>query len=305
MKDNATLNRLLELVDEMIDGEPSAEVRIGDSRDGVFYRHDIRTRLALKVALITGRPLLMVGPPGCGKSSLAPYVARNLNLRLLTYTVTETAEASDLLWKIDYLKRLNDSQLGKEVLEINKYIDHGVLWRAFQPNQEEMQPNKPGTLVLIDEIDKADSSFANSLLVAIGSMQFDVPALDNRTIKAADDTIVLVIMTSNEERELPPALTRRCVRLRVNFPTADELVEIASRHWPEWLSHSQNLAKLTSLAQSLAFNGQSNQTRDSPVSTAEFLDLVQVLIKSDIELNSAHWKTIEGLVLLRDTGEDY
>ncbi|WP_261344247.1 MoxR family ATPase [Stieleria varia] len=287
----------------MKDGEPSEGVRIGDSRDGNFYRHDVRTRLALKVAIVTGRPLLMVGPPGCGKSSLAPYVARNLNFRLLTYTVTETAEASDLLWKIDYLKRLNDSQLGKQVGDIGDYIDQGVLWRAFQPKPEDMQPDKQGTLVLIDEIDKADSGFANSLLVAIGSMQFDVPALGSEAIKADSDTIVLVIMTSNEERELPPALTRRCVRLQVSFPTASELIEIASRHWPDWVLQSENREKLTSLADALACDGSLGSTRDSPVSTAEFLDLMQVLVQSDIELDSPNWKTIEGLVLLRESEE--
>src|SRR4051812_30605641 len=115
MQNEAKLEELLQLVDSMKDGVPVDEVRIADSRDGIFYNHDERTRLALKVALITARPLLLVGPPGCGKSSLAPYVARNLRLTRLSYTVTETAEASELLWRIDYLKRLNDAQIKEDL----------------------------------------------------------------------------------------------------------------------------------------------------------------------------------------------
>jgi MoxR-like ATPase len=105
MPNEPKLDELLRLVDSMKDGEPVDEVRIADSRDGTFYRHGEQTRLALKIALITARPLLLVGPPGCGKSSLAPYAARNLRLRPLSYTVTENAEASDLLWRVDYLKQ--------------------------------------------------------------------------------------------------------------------------------------------------------------------------------------------------------
>jgi MoxR-like ATPase len=299
MSADEKLNELLSLVDSMHDAPAIERVRIADSRDGSFYRHDERTRVAVKVALITGRPLLLVGPPGCGKSSLAPYVARNLRLSLLSYTVTESAEASDLLWRIDYLRRLNDAQIrDREIQPLSDYVERGVLWRAFKPPVVPEGPDSPlGTLVLIDEIDKADAGFANSLLVAIGSLQFDVPPLNNMTVEADKDTIVLVVMTSNEERELPPALTRRCVTLSVDFPTADELVEISARRW-SWMKEPGFRAAVESLARSLA---APDRDPSAPrVSTAEFLDLVQVLKKSGISTTDKLWRMVEGLVLLHD-----
>ncbi len=377
MQNDVKLQMVLKLVEEMEDGQPDDRVRVTDSRDGTFYRHDERIRTALKVALITGRPLLLVGPSGCGKSSLAPYVARNLRLHLLTYTVTETAEASDLLWRIDYVQRLNDAQV-HQIKPITEYVEPGVLWRAFTRKDEDelndlvselggpsrhsrdtfdpiesdststpdgqsregqitedlpvtdapiqfsemfdtgldqaiqkpendafgtLRSNKKilGSLVLIDEIDKASASFANSLLVAVGSLQFDVPPLNNLTVKAEKDSIVLVVMTSNEERELPPALTRRCVVLPVRFPKAGELVQITRTRWPMWMADKKFEASVVALAESLT-----DEVDDRPpVSTAEFLDLVQVLKATGAEPESEVWRMVEGLVLLRpEVNED-
>jgi MoxR-like ATPase len=294
MQSKVKLNELLALVDHMQQGVPLDEVRITDSRDGRFYRYDARICLALKVALITGRPLLLIGPPGCGKSSLAPYVARNLNMEQLTYTVTETAEASDLLWRVDYLKRLNDAQV-HEMKPLEHYVEKGLLWRAFQPDAQEDKDERSGTVVLIDEIDKASASFANSLLVAIGSMEFDVPLLQSAKVAANENAIILVIITSNEERELPPALLRRCVTFRVNYATAQELVEITKDRWPMWMEDSKFRDSVEALAKSLT----SDEIHDSKVSTAEFLDLVQVLKMGNVSPGSDAWRAVEGLVLLR------
>lgn len=301
MKNKAKLDELLKRVDKMTDEEPAEEFRVADSREGRFYRHDDRTRIALKVALITGRPLLMVGPPGCGKSSLMPYVARNLNLAKESYTVTEASEASDLLWSVDYIKRLNDATQSKDVgRDLAPYVEHGVLWRAFEPSKNPNFNDALGTIVLIDEIDKADSSFANSLLVAIGSLQFDVPPLKNsQPVKAEDDTVVLVIMTSNEERELPPALTRRCVTLPVEFPTSEELVRIVTDRW-KWMDDPKFKARTIKLADRL---GRGNA--ETPISTAEFLDLVQVLKLGGLEGKDdedVRWQMVEELVLHRNPG---
>lgn len=298
MQNKHRLNELLSLVDKMHDGSPVDRVRIADSRDGMFYLHDQRIRLALKVSLITGRPLLMVGPPGCGKSSLAPYVARNLHMTLLTYTVTETAEASDMLWRMDYLGRLNDAQR-KDMKALEKYVEKGVLWRAFAPEDSVGAADAGnGTLVLIDEIDKANAGFANSLLVALGSFEFDVPPL-SLTVKAKEEAIILVMMTSNEERELPPALLRRCITLELDFATAPELVKITTARWPDWMQDRTFRDAVESLATSL-----SGSEAGGGVSTAEFLDLVQVLKMSGVAPGSEAWRTVEGLVLLRGGESD-
>ena len=300
MENEQVLDELLKRVEEMTDGEPIDSVRLGDSRAGQFYRHDERTRLALKVALITARPLLLVGPPGCGKSSLAPYVARNLGLHYEFYTVTENAEASDLLWQIDYLRRLNDAQLkDKQVEPLEEYVQKGTLWKAFEPAHQPGE--KHGTLVLIDEIDKADASFANSLLVALGSLEFDCPPLE-RPVKAREGEFIVVMMTSNEERELPPALTRRCITHRVKYPKSKHLVEIVERQWPMWIDQPGFRESVGSLADSLA--GEEAAERDSRISTAEFLDLVQVLRKGDVKPHNEEWKTIESLVLLQSNEEE-
>jgi MoxR-like ATPase len=297
MSNEIAVNSLLELVDSMKDRDPIDEVRLGDRRDGAFYSHDARTRLALKVAIVTNRPLLLVGPPGCGKSSLAPYVARNLNMRYLSYTVTENAEASDVLWRVDYLKRLNDAQL-HQIKPMAEYIDKGVLWRAFDDDCAGNQQEVRGTVVLIDEIDKASSSFANSLLVSLGSLEFEVPPLD-QIIKANRESIILVIMTSNGERELPPALTRRCITLQVDYPTISDLVTIATRRW-SWMKDASFCSAVESLANSFAHP----EAASARISTAEFLDLVQVLKIGCIQPFSEDWKTVEGLVLFVDNTSD-
>lgn len=324
MKNKEKLEQLLRLVDGMRNEPKGEEFRGVDKRDGKYYNYDNRTQMALKVALITGRPLLMVGPPGCGKSSLMPFVARNLHLWQETYTVTESAEASDLLWNVNYIRQLNDAmQVGfdpnakkKDLKNISQYIEQGVLWRAFKPKkQDENDPAKKlGTVVLIDEIDKADSSFANSLLVAVGSLQFDVPPLKRSAtldstetspsaneidsiIKADEDTFVLIIMTSNQERELPPALKRRCVTLEVKYPTARELVKIAEATWT-WMSDEGFKAKVTSLAEGLARDPTDED--GTGISTAEFLDLVQVWKLGQIEGSAdekERWELVTKLVL--------
>lgn len=324
MKNKEKLDHLLQLVDEMKNEPEGEEFRGVDKRDGKYYNYDKRTQMALKVALITGRPLLMVGPPGCGKSSLMPFVARNLRLWKETYTVTDSAEASDLLWSVDYIRQLNDAmQLNlepnekkKDLKDISHYIEKGVLWRAFKPQkQDDNDPDKKlGTVVLIDEIDKADSSFANSLLVAVGSLQFDVPPLkkslaissaandswsteSNSIINADEDTFVLIIMTSNQERELPPALKRRCVTLDVKYPTAHELVNIAKSTWT-WMKDDNFRAKVETLAEGLARDAADEN--GVGISTAEFLDLVQVWKLGQIEGQAdekERWDLVTKLVL--------
>jgi MoxR-like ATPase len=275
----------------MHDTDTHLSYRLGDTRDGSVYLVDQRIALALKVSLITGRPLLLTGPPGCGKSSLAPFVARNLGLRYYSYTVTSDADVGDLLWRLDLVKRLNDAQ-AHMAGDTPEYLEKGVLWKAFEPDPG---ASPSGSLVLIDEIDKAESSFTNSLLVATGSLEFEVPPL-GRPVQAPTDLLVVLMLTSNEERELPPALMRRCISLRINYPTADQLVEITRRRWQDWMADDEFCASVTALAEALA--GDERSDSDPRVSTAEFLDLVQVLREGSIPPDSDDWNTIKELVLL-------
>lgn len=273
--------------------EPHQEVvRLGDARDGAVYRTNLEIETALKVALITGRPVLVVGPPGCGKSSLGPYVARNLGFDFLSYTVTEASEPADLLWSVDHVRRLNDAQLSS-LKEDTAYIVPGVLWKAFDPSRHAVDGSDTGTVILIDELDKADANFANSLLVALGSLEFEVRPT-NEVVKVAPGRLILTLFTSNGERSLPPAFLRRCITLQVEYPSAQELVEIASRHWPSWMDDEEFSSAVKALANRL---GRTDREVSRPVSTAEFLDLAQAL--RHFGPTDERWTMVEQLVLLR------
>jgi MoxR-like ATPase len=286
------LRKVLDLVDTMVDEPHDNALRLGDTRDGAVYRTNLEIETALKVALITGRPILIVGPPGCGKSSLGRYVARNLGFEFLSYTVTEASEPADLLWSIDHVRRLNDAQVS-DLKEMSAYMVHGVLWQAFDPSGHSAGASDAGTVILIDELDKADANFANSLLVALGSMEFEVPPV-NKVVKAAADRLILTLFTSNGERTLPPAFLRRCITIQVDYPSTSELVEISSRHWPSWMNDEQFSQAVKKLASRL---GKTDREVSQPVSTAEFLDLVQAL--RYFESTDERWDMVEQLVLLR------
>jgi MoxR-like ATPase len=291
-KPDPRLNEFLDQIDKMVDAPHDEGLRLGDTRDGAVYRTNLAIETALKVALITARPIILVGPPGCGKSSLGRYVARNLGFDFLSYTVTEASEPADLLWSIDHVRRLNDAQASR-LEEDASYVVPGILWRAFEPSRNSGGASGTGTVILVDELDKADANLANSLLVALGSLEFEVPPTRD-VVRAAPDRLILTIFTSNGERTLPPAFLRRCITLQVDYPSASELVEIASRHWPTWMEDEQFSSAVATLAGRLCRNeGELSQ----PVSTAEFLDLVQAL--SYFESTDERWEMVEQLVLLR------
>jgi MoxR-like ATPase len=286
------VSEFLTRINDMRDAPHAEAPRLGDTRDGAVYLPNREIETALKVALITGRPILVSGPPGCGKSSLGRYVARNLDFNFLSYTVTDSSEPTDLLWNIDHVRRLNDAQAQALKNEADAYIVPGILWRAFDPSRNP-HPAKAGTLILIDELDKAEANFANSLLVALGSLEFEVPPID-RVIRVDPDRLIMTIFTSNGERSPPPAFLRRCIALSVDYPTTDELVKIADRHWPTWLKDPEFRRKVEALAARL---GRGDRDLSQPVSTAEFLDLVQALRYFDP--TGDQWELVENLVLLR------
>ena len=176
----------------------------------------------VNAAVALGRPLLIKGEPGTGKTLLATAVAQGLGADLLTWHVKSTTKAQDGLYHYDVVQRLNDSRFGDgDVSEIRKYIKLGVLGRAFRADER--------AVLLIDEVDKADLEFPNDLLHELDAMNFHIPELDE-TVSATHRPIVII--TSNAEKELPDAFLRRCVFHYIAFPKADVMERIVRVHLP-------------------------------------------------------------------------
>ncbi|MEA2489251.1 MAG: hypothetical protein QOH21_1043 [Acidobacteriota bacterium] len=228
---------------------PTAAVgELGDRSDGARYVFNDEITLAVNVALATRRPLLVRGTTGCGKSSLAPSVAAHLKFRYLETVISSRTEAEHLLWHVDHLRRLRDAQ-ANQLAVMDEYVLPGVLWWALDPLSAEAQwkragggaryeqrtgvpPKKANAVVLLDEIDKADPDLPNNLLVPLGSLAFHVAATA-AFIAADEHNAPLVVITSNDERDLPAAFLRRCVELKIEPPDAPALLTIAARHFPD------------------------------------------------------------------------
>lgn len=186
---------------------------------------------AVNLAIYLKRPLLIRGEPGCGKTRLARAVAYELNLPYKSYSVKSTTRAQDLLYSYDAVGRLHDVQMAKlreddrdlaqKVNDPGEYIEWGALGEAFQNDQR--------TVVLIDEIDKADIDFPNDLLSELDEQTFFVREL-NKEIKANEPPIIFI--TSNDEKDLPDAFLRRCVFHYIRFPGRNQLLEIMKAHFP-------------------------------------------------------------------------
>jgi MoxR-like ATPase len=327
------------LVQDMRDGKPvgSPETALAapDRRDGRVYVLNDRLKLAVDVVLATGRPLLLRGDPGSGKSSLAAYVARNLGWRYYEHVVTSRTSANDLLWTFDMVRKLADAQRGdREARELNDhdYVEPGVLWWAFHRDsafrrgapsigQVTRPAVEPGTkmnegrspdhaVVLLDEIDKADPDVPNGLLVPLGSTEFrirETGTLIRQSEPAREagwDTRMgrhLIVITTNEERELPAAFLRRCVVHELKHPDARRLVQIARRHIK---SHREQFTKADhalcwAIAKRLEMARSQARGRTKPPSTAEYLDAVRACRTLNIGLDGPTWKEIERLTLLK------
>ena len=175
------------------------------------------------------RPLLIKGEPGTGKTLLAHEVAKSLGLELIEWHIKSSTKAQQGLYKYDAVSRLRDSQLGDErVKDIRNYIKHGKLWDAFTTKEK--------VVLLIDEVDKADIEFPNDLLQELDRMEFFVYEL-GETVKAVNRPIVVI--TSNNEKELPDAFLRRCFFHYINFPDRETMQQIVDVHHPEIKSDVQ------------------------------------------------------------------
>src|SRR3954463_10038882 len=179
-------------------------------------------KVAVNAAIVLERPLLVKGEPGTGKTVLAEEVAKAVNAPLLTWHIKSTTKAQQGLYEYDAVSRLRDSQLGdSRVSDIKNYIRRGKLWEAFTA------PQRP--VLLIDEIDKADIEFPNDLLLELDRMEFHVYET-NETVKAKLRPIVII--TSNNEKELPDAFLRRCFFHYIRFPDAETMQKIVESPYP-------------------------------------------------------------------------
>jgi MoxR-like ATPase len=237
-------------------------------------------RIAVNAAITLERPLLIKGEPGTGKTVLAEEISKALNMPLITWHIKSTTKAQQGLYEYDAITRLRDSQLGDEkVKDIKNYIKQGKLWESFESDER--------PILLIDEIDKADIEFPNDLLQELDRMEFFVYET-NETIKAVKRPVVII--TSNNEKELPDAFLRRCFFHYISFPDTSTMEKIVDVHYPDIKS------KLVSESLKVFY-----ELRDVPgikkkPSTSELLDWLKLLMNEDIKPEMLREKNANNLI---------
>jgi MoxR-like ATPase len=223
--------------------------------------------MAVNAAIVLARPLLIKGEPGTGKTQLAQEIARSLSKPLYEWHVKSTSKAQQGLYEYDAVSRLRDSQLGDQrVQDIGNYIVKGRLWEAFE---SAVQP-----VLLIDEIDKADIEFPNDLLRELDRMEFYV--YETRELIRATHRPIIII-TSNNEKELPDAFLRRCFFHYIRFPDADTMKAIVDVHFPGLKQ------ELLSEALKTFFDVRDTPGLKKKPSTSELLDWIKLLVAEDID----------------------
>ena len=222
--------------------------------------------VAVNAALALGRPLLVKGEPGTGKTVLAHEVARSLGLPLIEWHIKSTTRAQQGLYEYDAVSRLRDGQLGDpRVSDIANYIVRGKLWEAFDAEHR--------SVVLIDEVDKADIEFPNDLLLELDRMQFHVYET-RQTVVARQRPVVII--TSNNEKELPDAFLRRCFFHYIRFPDRATMERIVAAHYPDLRSD------LAREALTVFFRIRDTQGIKKPPATSELLDWLRLLMVDDM-----------------------
>ena len=223
-------------------------------------------KVAVNAAVTLRRPLLVKGEPGTGKTVLAHEIAKAVDAPLIEWNVKSTTKAHQGLYEYDAVARLRDSQLGEEkVHDVKNYIKKGKLWEAFEA------PELP--VLLIDEIDKADIEFPNDLLQELDRMSFDVYETQQR-IEAKERPIVVI--TSNNEKELPDAFLRRCFFHYISFPDRDTMREIIEVHFPGIQKN------LVTKAMEIFYDIREVPGLKKKPSTSELLDWLKLLLNEDM-----------------------
>ena len=222
--------------------------------------------IAVNASISLEKPLLVKGEPGTGKTELARQIAETLGLEIIEWNIKSTTKAQQGLYEYDAISRLRDSQLNKNISDISKYIKKGKIWNAFE--------SKKKTVLLIDEIDKADIEFPNDLLQELDKMEFYVYEI-NKLVKSNNRPIVII--TSNNEKELPEAFLRRCFFHYIKFPDMDTLKKIVKVHFPDIKKSLLDIALKNFF-----------QIRDVPglkkkPSTSEALDWIKLLLVEDLD----------------------
>ena len=223
-------------------------------------------QMAVNAAVTLQRPLLIKGEPGTGKTLLAEEVAQALGMPLMQWHVKSTTKAQQGLYEYDVVSRLRDSQLGNEkVNDVGNYIKKGKLWQAFDADER--------VVLLIDEIDKADIEFPNDLLVELDKMEFHVYETGQR-VQAKHRPVVII--TSNNEKELPDAFLRRCFFHYINFPDKKTMKAIVDVHYPD-ISQA-----LVAEAMQMFFDVRDIPGLKKKPSTSELIDWLKLLMADEI-----------------------
>ncbi|MEP4248950.1 AAA family ATPase [Tateyamaria sp.] len=222
--------------------------------------------IAVNAAVTLERPLLVKGEPGTGKTELAKQVSHSLGMRLIEWNIKSTTRAQQGLYEYDAVSRLRDSQLGEDrVHDVSNYIKKGKLWEAFEADEK--------VVLLIDEIDKADIEFPNDLLQELDKMEFFVYET-SETIKSRHRPVIII--TSNNEKELPDAFLRRCFFHYIQFPDMETMKKIVAVHHPD----IKQALLTTALTQFFEIRDQ--QGLKKKPSTSEVLDWLKLLLAEDL-----------------------